>query len=272
MEGIHPPQQLNLRAVDLSGEWRRWVRSFRDYLLAINLVAADQVSERRKLALFRHVGGEDVREIYSQMEFVGEDGDGNPVDLAEGQEGRTLEAVLERFQTYCNPRSGEVVSRFEFHGSSQSGESVDVYLMRLRRLAENCNFGDQRDSLIRDKLLFGLDNVKLRDRLITRERDEVLTLDYVIRAVRVEEASKALNPGPSEINSVSRNVSHKKQPRMNTSFDDSATKCPECGRNHEPRRCPAYNQNCNKCGMKGHWAAMCKSKASQANRVSEVVD
>jgi len=69
MEGISPPGQLNLRAEDLSGEWWRWIRSFEDYLLAIDLTANSRAGEKRKLALFRHCGGEDVREVYSQMEF-----------------------------------------------------------------------------------------------------------------------------------------------------------------------------------------------------------
>ena len=74
MEGILPPSQLNLRASDLSTEWRRWSRAFSDYLLAINLIAETEAAEKRKLALFRHIGGEDVRELYGQIEFFGEDG------------------------------------------------------------------------------------------------------------------------------------------------------------------------------------------------------
>jgi hypothetical protein len=69
MEGILPPAQVNLRAVDLSSEWRRWVRSFNDYLLAIDLTGTSRAAEKRKLALLRHAGGEDVREVYSQFEF-----------------------------------------------------------------------------------------------------------------------------------------------------------------------------------------------------------
>ena len=43
------------------------------------------------------MGGEDVKEIYSLMEFVRQDDGGNQVVIAEGQEGRSLENVLERF-------------------------------------------------------------------------------------------------------------------------------------------------------------------------------
>ena len=48
MEGITPPAQLDIRADDLSGVWRRWVRSFNDYLLAIDLVGTSKVAERKK--------------------------------------------------------------------------------------------------------------------------------------------------------------------------------------------------------------------------------
>ena len=57
MEGISPPGQLNLRAEDVAGGWRRWVRSFNDYLCAIDLVATTKAAEKRKLALFRCVWG-----------------------------------------------------------------------------------------------------------------------------------------------------------------------------------------------------------------------
>jgi len=31
-------------------------------------------------------------------------------------------------------------------------------ILKLRRLAEGCEFGNQRDSFIREKLLFGIDD------------------------------------------------------------------------------------------------------------------
>ena len=131
-------------------------------------------------------------------------------------------------------------------------------------MAESCNFGEQHDSLIRDKFLFGLDDTKLRDRLISHEKDEILTLDFVVRAVRVEETSKALNS--SEVNSIGRKTSGFKK----YSYGDNGAKCQKCGRSHKPRRCPAYNQRCNKCGEKGHWAVKCKNSSTDAGKVNEV--
>lgn len=94
----------------------------------------------------------------------------------------------------CNPRPDVIVSRFEFLNSSQNGETVDVYLMKLRCLAERCNFGDQRDSLVRDKLLFRLDDNKTGEKL-RRELDKKLSLDFVIKSIRVAEAAKMAMSG-----------------------------------------------------------------------------
>ena len=268
MEGILPPTQLDLRASDLSSEWRRWRRAFTDYLLAINLIDGGAVVEKRKLALFRHIGGEDVREIYGQMEFTAANGEGIQVEIDEGTDGRKLEDVLARFQEYCNPRSGIVVSRFEFHKCSQLGESVDVYLMRLRRLAEGCDFGDQRDSLIRDKLLFGLDDNGLRERLM-RESDRTLTLDYVIKAVRVNEVSKGVENTAMRAGAVNYVGTGKKIPTQRYPAAERI-RCTKCGREHIPNRCPAFGTKCRKCGGKNHWQNMCKAGVRTA--VNELQD
>jgi len=182
MEGITPPAQLDIRADDLSGVWRRWVRSFNDYLLAIDL---------ESLVLFKHVGGEDVRELYFQMEFLSTpDDNGTITKLEEGTEGRRLVDVINPFYDYCNPRLGVVVTKHRFHSCVQNRGTVDVYFMKLRQLAEGCEFGSQRNSSIRDKLLFGLNETKKVEKLM-REIDGKLTLDFVIRAMRVAEKLKS---------------------------------------------------------------------------------
>ena len=30
-----------------------------------------------------------------------------------------------------------------------------------------------------------------------------------------------------------------------------------CGRNHKPRKCAGYNDECRLCGKRGHWAKCC---------------
>ncbi|XP_067940259.1 uncharacterized protein [Watersipora subatra] len=96
-----------------------------------------KAAEKRKLALFRHVVGEYVRQVNSQLEFrTDPDENGLIHEIEEVTAGRKLNDVLKKFQDYCNPWSGTKVNRFQFHGCTQSGESCNAYLMRLKRLAE----------------------------------------------------------------------------------------------------------------------------------------
>jgi len=99
------------------------------------------------MALFRHFGGEDVREVYSQMEFNLEVSE-EITEIEEVVAGRKLEDVIKRFHEYFNPRTSIVLNRFQFHNSSQSGDTIDAYLIKLRRLVEDCEFSNQRGSLI----------------------------------------------------------------------------------------------------------------------------
>jgi hypothetical protein len=41
---------------------------------------------------------------------------------------------------------------------------------------------------------------------------------------------------------------------------DQVENCNYCGRTHEVKRCPAFNKNCNGCGVRGHFESVCQKK------------
>ncbi|KAI4466557.1 hypothetical protein MML48_2g00000585 [Holotrichia oblita] len=50
------------------------------------------------------------------------------------------------------------------------GENFDTYLGELKKLAANCNFSQIRDQLIKDRIICGICETKIKDRLL-REKD-----------------------------------------------------------------------------------------------------
>ena len=69
----------------------------------------------------------------------------------------------------------------------QEDRSFDIFVTDLRRKAEYSDFGAIKDSLIRDQIVVGINDSKLRERLL-RETD--LTLEKAIKLCRITEQSQ----------------------------------------------------------------------------------
>ncbi|CAC5410926.1 unnamed protein product [Mytilus coruscus] len=80
---------------------------------------------------------------------------------------RTLEMVLQAFDGYCNPKRNETVERYRFNMRNQNREETfDKYVIELNILATTCNYGALQESLIRDKIICGIEDSHLRERLL----------------------------------------------------------------------------------------------------------
>ena len=67
---------------------------------------------------------------------------------------------------------------FKFFSYNQGeGQLIDEYVTELKARSQHCEFGDLRESLIRDKIVLGVQDKKIQERLL-RETD--LSLDKAI--------------------------------------------------------------------------------------------
>ena len=63
------------------------------------------------------------------------------------------------------------MERYTFWETKQKvGEPVDHFVNELKTNAQNCEFGDQTNLIIRDRIIFGITDERLRERLL-REMD-----------------------------------------------------------------------------------------------------
>jgi len=86
---------------------------------------------------------------------------------AEGDE-KKITPVLQKFAEYCQPRKNVPFERYRFNRRTQeAGESYDQYKTELRKLAEGCDFDTiTPDEMLRDRLIFGIRDSKVRERLL----------------------------------------------------------------------------------------------------------
>ena len=134
---LKPPAPLDFEAINLADSWKRWRQEVELYMdLAM--------CAREESKLFLYLLGSQGREIYSTMTFE-----------APGHE-RNLKQVMDAFDRHCNPKKNETIERYKFFSRFQnSGESQEKFITDL---ATTCNFGDLNDSLVRDRIICGIED------------------------------------------------------------------------------------------------------------------
>ena len=152
-DNLQPPTFLSLQG-NISDNWRRWKQRFTIYVTASKLN-----TEEIKAATFLHVVGEDALELYNTFTWEA-DGDQH-----------NMEKIMEKFEAYCNPKKNVTWERHVFNTRAQkSGETIDEYVTDLRSKARTCEFGDLMDSLIRDRIVCGIEDDATRKQLL-KEKD-----------------------------------------------------------------------------------------------------
>jgi hypothetical protein len=63
--------------------------------------------------------------------------------------------------TNVNPKPSEIVQRWKLNSRNRKPEeSVIKYVAELRKLAQDCNYGDTLTAMLRDRLVCGVDDDK----------------------------------------------------------------------------------------------------------------
>ncbi|XP_074033972.1 uncharacterized protein isoform X2 [Leptinotarsa decemlineata] len=166
-----PPEPLILNE-DSNASYRKFKQKFMIYMRATNYIME---KDDRKIAILLNVGGEVVIDIY------------NALELSEEQK-QNYETVMIAFDNYFMPKKNELLSRYLFNIRKQlEGEMLKDFIRELRDLAEPCNFGDQKESLIRDQVILGISNDQLRNNLLSLR---TLTLEQMEQICYASELKK----------------------------------------------------------------------------------
>ena len=78
-----------------------------------------------------------------------------------------LDKVLEKFDEYCEPRKNTTMARHKFLTHRQLlGQSFSEFVTELKNLSDDCDLGTLKESLIKDMIICGINDDKLRERCL----------------------------------------------------------------------------------------------------------
>ena len=76
---------------------------------------------------------------------------------------KTFDELKAAVLNHLRPKPSEIVQRFKFHTRGrQDNESVSTYVTQLRHLSQDCNFGASLSSMLRDRLVCGVNNDRIQ--------------------------------------------------------------------------------------------------------------
>lgn len=278
MEHARPPSELSLQGGPASraDTWRKWLKQFQVFLKASGV---HKESDDVQASLLINLIGSEGYDIYTTFKFSTE------------AEREDIKILIEKFNNHFGSKTNTTMVRFKFFTRSQEpGECIDEYVTALRLLSQQCEFQHLEDGLIRDRIVCGITDAGVRDRLL---RTDDLTLDKAIKICQANELSneegrqietvKTEKSGSAAVDMVWNNRGARQRGKgraegrsrgfgggpaaaapVATPAPAAARACAACGNIYcySEVRCPARNVKCFLCGAKGHYKKMCSVRKS----------
>lgn len=124
-----------------------------EWIFLINKIPADE-----KLAYFLGLCG---RETFSELKLL------HPgVDLKT----LTYDAMIDSLKRRFDKAETDMFQRYKFYNMAQSeSEAAEDFILKVKLQAESCEFGAFKETAIRDKLVMGVFDKQIQQRLIEEE-------------------------------------------------------------------------------------------------------
>lgn len=234
---------------NVAESWKRFKQRLHFYFQG---VVSTKLTDQRKLGVLMTALGDQGLDVFNTFKDV--------------DENSTFDDVMAAFEKYCNPKRNTVYERFLFSQVVQGTRNVDAFVVELKNQASRCEFGEQADNLVRDRLVVGVRNPIVRKELL---RDSELTLQSAVEIARAWERSEneatAMSASPAQNSAVADPLGVDKL-ESSRPYKPSRPKCGNCAYEHPPDKCPATDRECNYCKRKGHFAMACRKKLQSRSR------
>lgn len=157
----------------------------------------------------------------------------------------------------------------------------------FQKMAASCSFGNNTNSLIRDRVIADLKDKDLREKLFEIQNLDLFTLMTAFKEHETLVQQKA--QASKNTADVKKNSSHSthisnienansnsnitrppEQSQQNLRNRETRRQCWRCRRQHPIKSCPAWGFKCEKCGERNHYTYCCQTGNDNQGRGTNV--
>ncbi|UYV73002.1 K02A2.6-like, partial [Cordylochernes scorpioides] len=248
---VPAPILINSQAAE---NWRFFKSQWDNYQVATELNKKDNNVIR---AAFLSLIGKDCFNVFLNL------------DLKEDEK-NSLPKIIEALNNHFTPQKNVIYERYIFNTSNQEeNEGIDSYTNRLRGLASSCEYDILTEDLIRDRIVLGIKNNRVRKKLLMEPKLNLSSAIDICRTAEVtEQQITKLTGQESEDMKWNKKYERKKEATKatNETFEDIIN-CSYCGSKHRKSSCPAYGNICTWCNRKNHFSKVCRLRIQKPKQM-----
>ncbi|CAH8821629.1 unnamed protein product [Trichobilharzia szidati] len=156
-------------------------------------------------------------------------------------------------------------------------QKIRDFILQLQIQASKCNFGDQLHTQLRDRLIAGINILKLEKELVqipscTFQTAKDLCITY--EDVNSDYPAATMSESDVMLSKVDNKSVHRKKSKLPSTCNRMHTEsknikpCFSCGKLHLRSTCRFRSAKCHKCGKIGHIKSVCRSSNNYATHNS----
>ena len=187
-------------------------------------------------------------------------------------EGASAESILQALEQKIKPKSNEIAAFTKLRSLKQGDMPLSEFICEARRLAELCNYPNDKDRLIRDTIVSGIQSLRAYQKCIDAKD---FSLQDCINICQAEDAIRmqVLECRPESVKSIqsaqiavpvhrlqngTRQPSNSSRNKNKTAHNFYCCGAQNWTREHS-KICKAKNHTCGRCNKKGHLDSLCRS-------------
>ena len=138
---------------------------------------------------------------------------------------------MDVLKNHHNPRPSTIVQRFKFNTRVRgASESIRTFVAELKKLSEFCEYNDSLEEMLRDRLVCGINNRRIQQRLLTER-----SLTFA-KALEIAQATEAAAEGIEDLSGhITDKLCAMKNHRTRSTTSDRL--CYRCGGPHTDSIC-----------------------------------
>ena len=185
----------------------------------------------------------------------------------------TLDVLVATLTKHKAPTPTRVVQRFRFNSCTrEQNEDLSTFVARLRTLAEHCEFGETLNDMLCDRIVVGINNDKIQQRLLSEEKldfdkavavgQAMLTAEKDIRDLQGQSVFEINEGEEDNVNKLGpgngRKMSGRKFKGKTHHTPRPDEKCYRCLGGHKADECSFRKEICHHCKRRGHIKRACR--------------